>query len=468
MEGWCRSFQEGLEPPTGRAVETIRRCLDLLRSLVFGQEGIESAAEQSRVEAAIAILEKGPGAQERMEAEVPGIPVAAVSGPGGIDSVRIRYSLIEELLGLSREIMLLEKSAPPLPVGLCGGGLKAWMEEYRALVKGLYLRLAELRLMSVGDFVDLFGKAVRDLARQNGKKVRLEVRGEAIAADITLLERLREPILHLLRNAIAHGIEPPEARRAVGKDPEGRIVLEAKREKGSLYLALTDDGRGIDRDAIRDYLRRKMLMSEDALYGMQERKLLETIVHPEFSSAQGTTDMAGRGIGMTVVARTLEGLGGRLQIQSEPGKGTTFVMKLPVSLSVMKGLVLRVGPYSLSIPTLDVRSVSRTDGNREGETSDLIDLRRFMGVSDDGHPAEHLVRVRSRDWGADLAAAERETGLLVDRVIGNRSMMVLPLGDLLAKAKIYSGAGILENGDLTILVDVEGLVEARGGIRQRP
>lgn len=460
MEGWCKAFQEGGEKATPQAVRLLMDGVGLLSSFV-GSPGHALPAEQKEIyQEVTALLRKGPGLLSG-DSERPATEVRVPnSGPMEINAVKVRYSLIEELLGLSMEIMLHERSLPSLYPGRLPIGLNTWIKDYTAMLKGLHFRLAQLRLMSVGDFADLFKKTIRDLARQHGKEVRIQVVGDEVQADVALLERLREPFMHLFRNCIAHGIEAPEVREKAGKNPQGLISVEARREKSSLFLALRDDGRGINREAIRQYLRQEGQMSEEAISAMQEEEFLETILQPGFSSVPGATDLAGRGIGMSVVAQAVGYLGGKMRIRSTPGEGTTFIMTLPVSLSVIHGLSFSVGPYRLCIPTLDVCSVDRRDA-MEREVAALIDLRRFFHASMDGDGACHLLRVKSRDWRFLDQGEEREIGLLADRVMGSKPMMVLPVGDLLSKARIFAGVGLMENGDLTVLVDTEMLMRAR-------
>ncbi len=336
--------------------------------------------------------------------------------------------------------------------------------------------------MSVGDFADLFLKAIRDLARQYNKQVRFEVQGGMVQADIALLERLREPFVHLFRNAIAHGIESPDERIKAGKEAEGKIALEARSERDSLLITIGDDGRGIKRSAIVEYLKDNRSMTEEQIARMPQEEFFNTILSPDFSSAPETTDMAGRGIGMNVVAQAIEYLGGCMTIRSQPSKGTEFTLKLPISLSVIYAVTFRIGKYTLSVPTSNVESIDRANSLFPDEGSHFYDLRGLLGADNSGRESFYAVRLRypaqgrghtrppchSRCSGAAMGNDGRIM-VIVDSIIGNRSLMVMPIGELLARAKIFAGVGIMENGDISILLDVENLPQVRSSpIRGSP
>ena len=225
------------------------------------------------------------------------------------------------------------------------------------MLKGLYLRLAMLRLAPVADFAKLFDKTIRDLARKHGKEAKMEIVGGELLVDIALMNRLKEPFMHLMRNFIAHGIEEPEERSKAGKSKEGKILLEAERKDNKLLLKMEDDGRGIDQIAVRRFLKEKKSMKDGEISRLSERELLKVIFLPGFSTAHEATTLAGRGIGMDVVIRTIENLGGSIEVFSAPFKYTRFVMQFPLFLSVIDAFIFTVGPYRLSIPTTRIEAV---------------------------------------------------------------------------------------------------------------
>lgn len=459
MENWCKQFQEGAMDATSDNVQVIFQGSDLLRLLVARMDDISSADDQRWYDTLISQLRKGPEAASGEADQKRPLSRNAGSYVERMDYVRVKYSLIEELLGLSQEIMLSEKSLPPLSLEQISYGLKNWIDDFTSLLKGLHFRLAQLRLVSVADFADIFVKTIRNLGRENNKAVKFEVIGGELEADITLLERLREPFIHIFRNSIAHGIETSEERANIGKDSEGKIMLDATRRGDSLIIKLSDDGRGIDSAAIKRYLKNKKHMSDDQIGQMSQEELFDTILSPDFSSSSTTSELAGRGIGMNVVAQAIEYLGGTMTINSVPEKGTEFTIKLPVSLSVIYAITFRIGDYTLSIPTSNVVSIAQME-SFSNDSDSYYNLKGLLGIQDSKGKLSNVLKVRylGTKKGSD-DGTRKEIDVVVGDIVGNKPVMVMPVGELLGKANIFSGVGIMENGEISILLDVDNLPE---------
>ena len=457
MEEWCKMYQLGEAEASPPAIQTIFDGTDLLRHLVVRRGTIESFDNQQWYSRMKAAFEKPPEPGEKS-----GDPgrISAVSRTlqaKPINEVRVRYSLIEELLGLAQEIQLLEKTLPPLSSEQVSAGVKNWLDHATSLMKALYFRLAHLRLMSVADFADLFVNTIRQLAADHGKKVRLEVVGGEIQADITILERLREPLVHLFRNCIAHGIEPPELRKRAGKDPVGKILIMATSEQESLLVTIADDGRGIDREAIVAHLKQHAGLSDPDIERIGEKRLFDTILQPGYSSSTGTNDLAGRGIGMSVVNQAIEYVGGSMHICSTPGRGTELQIRLPLSLSIVHAITFKVDRYTLSIPTSRVASIDRTANLSKEQFSKVNDLKRTLGLQDGNRCFFNVIRLKGFGDNGGRTDAPEPAALGVDGIIGNRPLMVLPVGELVATARVYAGVGIMENGDVSMVLDVNSL-----------
>ncbi|MDQ1333378.1 MAG: Histidine kinase [Thermodesulfobacteriota bacterium] len=454
MEGWCKEFQGGTMTPNADAVQVLMDGAELLKGLVAATaEGAapEASPQLDRISALLA---------QRPDKLIPQTQpdTHPVSSPSKIDHIRVEYSLIEELLARSQEIILLEKTLPPLSQEQISSGLRGWIDHYMAMLRGLHFQLARLRLMPVQDFVSLFDKPVRDLARNYHREVRLEMVGGELQVDIGLMERLREPFMHLLRNAIAHGIELPDERERSGKNREGKIVFEADKRGDSLVLTVSDDGRGIDQTAIQRYLRGTMGMSDQEISGMPREEFLHTILRVDYSSADATNQLAGRGIGMDVIAKAIQYLSGSLAIQSEPLEGTQFVIKLPLSLSIVYAIVFKIGPYTLSVPTSHVASIERAEATSAEQGGDLYDLWDRLGIHPGTRKSTHILKLRQPPAIDDSIPTEPPPSrFAVDAVIGNMPLMVMPSGELLARTGSFAGVGIMENGDLSILLDMEKL-----------
>jgi two-component system, chemotaxis family, sensor kinase CheA len=462
MEKWCKEFQQGTVVPQPGAIQLLFQGGDLLRLLVARMDEIGCAEDRNLYDTLISQFRKGPDALA-VEVDTGALPqLSNRSSAEGLKYVRVKYSLIEELLGLSQEILFLENSLPPLSLEQVSGGLKNWIDDYTSMLKGFHFRLAQLRLVSVADFTDIFVKTIRNLAKENKKEVVFEVVGGALEADITLLERLREPFVHIFRNAIAHGIEHPDERARLGKSAEGKIGLNATRKGDSLIIKLSDDGRGIDRTAITGYLNDKKSMREEEIARMSEQEFFDTILSSDFTSASKATNIAGRGIGMNVVAQAIEYLGGTITIDSVPEKGTEFTVKLPVSLSVVYAINFRLGKYNLSIPTSNVVSIDRREPIFPEDMDFYYDFRGLLGIKDDGRKEFHVLKLRHPGERYSEKGAGVEMELAVDSIIGNKPIMVMPVGELLAKVRLFAGVGILENGDISILLDIESFPKGPG------
>ncbi len=452
MEAWCKEFQAGSVTPTADALEVLMNAAELLKGLVSDVAEGKTPGETEKIRQLTGLLSKRP--DERIHDALP--ETRTIAAPAKIDRIRVEYGLIEELLARSQEIILVEKTLPPLSTAQVSSGLKSWIDHYMSMLKGLHFQLARLRLMPVHDFVSLFDKTIRDLAKKYDREMRLQVIGGELQVDIGLMERLREPFMHLLRNAVAHGIEPAHERERKGKNREGKIMFEADKRGDSLVLKISDDGRGIDQTAVGRYLRETKGMSQEDISRMSQEERLNTIVSADFSSAGEATELAGRGIGMDVIARAIEYLSGSLAIHSEPGHGTEFVIRLPLSLSIVYAIVFTLGPYTISIPTSCVESIEKEGASSEGPGT-FYDLGERLGIEVSGEKTGHILKLRQPPIIDSIPSEPPPDRLAVDAIIGNMPLMVMPLGELLARTGAFAGIGIMENGDISVLLDTEKL-----------
>ena len=459
VESWCKAFQNKEAQADPDSFATVEEGVELLKLLVSRKGEVESADTQQWHSRMTVRLEAGPGGGGgETVGEEEGRSARRPVQVKRIDEVRVRYSLIEELLGLGQEIQMLEKSIPPLAEDETLVGIKGWIDQAMALMKTFFFRLSHLRLMPIEDFMALFTHAVQRMARDAGKQVSLAVDGGEIQADVTLLERLREPLIHLLRNSIAHGIESPEERRAAGKPEAGKIRVAASAFKERLQLTIGDDGRGIDPGPIRTFLEEDRKMDPEAVASMPESEVLRTILEPDYSSMETTTDIAGRGVGMSVVAQAVEHMGGSLQIRSEMGKGSEFVVSMPLSLSIIHAITFKIGKYTLSIPTSAVAAIRRTAEAAEEEIERAVNLKRYLDPSKTPDSVFfHLIDLKREPEDA----AKTAECLLADAIVGNRPLMVMPIGEPLSRVGLYSGIGVLENGDLSMVIDPRQLAGLR-------
>jgi two-component system chemotaxis sensor kinase CheA len=315
-----------------------------------------------------------------------------------------------------------------------------------------------VRLVPVGEIFRRMPFVVRDLARDNGKRVRLDLAGQATEIDKFLIERMMDPVLHLVRNAISHGIEPPEQRIAAGKTPDGTIRLSAVTAGASVVLEISDDGSGIDLPAVANRARAAGTPIADG--PIDARALLDIICASGFSTRDEADRASGRGVGMAVVRSTVEDLGGALSVATTAGRGTTFTITLPLTLAITDAIIAQVGAQTFAVPQSTVREVIEVDASTlrrierhelltyRGGTVPMVRLARLFSIAVEDRPRLHAIVV-----GTGLAAV----GLLVDRIAGQREIVVKTITDPLIHVHGVSGATELGDGRLVLILDVSAL-----------
>jgi len=334
-----------------------------------------------------------------------------------------------------------------------------------ALSDRLYHEVISVRMRPFSDGIQGFPRMVRDVARELGKKVRLEIKGKSTEVDRDILEKLDAPLNHLLRNALDHGIEPPEDRVRAGKSESGSLRLEAAHRSGMLMITLADDGRGIDLDGLRRKIVEKGLASEDMVEKMSEPELLDFLFLPGFSTAQNVTEISGRGVGLDVVRNMVHDVGGVVRAVSRPGEGMTFHMELPLTLSVVRTFLVEIAgePYAfplariercLELPRSDISTVEDRQYFRFDDANiALVDIHNVLELTT---PPEQ------RDDLFVVVVSDRLNfyGLSVDRFIGEYDLVVRPLDPRLGKVPDISSVAVMLDGSPVLIFDVEDLVRS--------
>jgi len=325
----------------------------------------------------------------------------------------------------------------------------------------LQSEIIQARMTPVWQVFDRFPRLVRDLARQLAKQVQFRVEGKEIELDRAILDELGDPLLHLLRNAVDHGIEPANERRRAKKPVEGTIVLAAVRERASVAITITDDGRGIDRARILEKAKREGLVDQHA-EALSDDQLLRVIARPGFTTAEEVTNVSGRGVGIDVVVTRIRALGGTIEIHTEVGRGTTFVLRLPVTLAIVRALIADVGGERYALPltyvaeTVEFGAAQRTtvEGREAMVLRDrvvpLVHLRTLLGVPGEPPSARRPVIV--------LEAGERRTGVVVDGMVGQQEIVVKGFDAPRGTLPVFSGATIMGDGVPALILDAGGLV----------
>jgi two-component system chemotaxis sensor kinase CheA len=408
------------------------------------------------------------------------VPAAADAAPlrdiavsGATNFVRVDLARLDELMRLVGDMVVtrarLEDTLRHVESHVPFQHWRALQEHGSRLerqLRDLREGVMRVRLVPVGEIFRRMPFVVRDLARDSGKRVQLALAGQTTEIDKFLIERMMDPVLHLVRNAISHGIETPAQRSAAGKPPEATIHLSATTAGESVILEISDDGRGIDAAAVADRSRASGMPVPDG--PVDTRALLDIICASGFSTTREADRASGRGVGMAVVRSTVEGLGGTLGLDTTPGRGTTFRLTLPLTLAITDAIIAHVGDQVFAVPQSAVREVIESEptalraieGNEllpyRGHTLPVVHLSRLFGIQSRERPRFHAIVV-----GAGLAAV----GLVVDRIAGQREIVVKTITDPLVRVDGVSGATELGDGRLVLILDVAAVsrtLRARG------
>jgi len=320
------------------------------------------------------------------------------------------------------------------------------------------------RMRPLADGIRGFPRLVRDVARSLGKQVRFEVRGEQTGVDRDILDKLEAPLSHLIRNSLDHGVELPADREAAGKPATGTILLEARHRAGMLQITLTDDGRGIDVEHLRARAVARGLVARQVADQLSELELLEFLFLPGFSTKDQVTEISGRGVGLDVVQSMVKSVGGSARVATQPGRQTVFTLQLPITMSVIRALLVEIGgePYAFPLTRIDqilfcrtgdIRTVEgRQYFDRDGVSIGLVMAAQILETAA-APPADPMPVVVISDRG-------QQFGMIVDSFLGERDLEVRPLDPRLGKVPDVNSASLLENGDPVLIVDVEDLVRS--------
>ena len=386
--------------------------------------------------------------------------VQAVSAPvkSESQSIRVATEKVDALFNLVSEIVIAQSMLSSAQAETTHERLRYAITQMERHVRELHERVMAIRLLPIGHLFNRFPRMVRDTAHQLGKKVNLIIEGEETELDRTLLELLSDPLTHLVRNAIDHGIEPPEERRACGKPETGTLLLRATQSEGRIYIEVSDDGRGIDPERIRQKAIQLGWLSENEQPSLET--LYDFIFRPGFSTAQQISDLSGRGVGMEVVKRNVEQLGGAVSIYSAIGQGTRFTLKVPLTLAIMDGLGLRVDEEQYIVPLTAVLEAFRLSDlsrsapfergeivNVRGRFIPLIRLRHIIGLPDKGESELVLI----------LEQEGQQIALAVDSIVGQQQVVLKSLEENFLRVPGFAGATILGDGRVALILDVAEL-----------
>jgi len=362
--------------------------------------------------------------------------------------------------------VLVRNRLTTLRAGLANEEVAKAVSNLDVVTADLQTAVMKTRMQPIKKVFGRFPRVVRDLARSLNKEVTLELVGEETDLDKNLVEALADPLVHLVRNAVDHGIEPPEEREAVGKPRTGRVVLAAEQEGDHILLSITDDGRGMDADLLRRKAVEKGLMDEEAAARLDDREAYNLIFMPGFSTKEEISDVSGRGVGMDVVKTRIAQLNGSVEIDSTPGEGSRLSIRVPLTLAIMPTLMVIVGGNTFALPLSSVIEIF----DMHLDQTNIVDGQLVVRVRDKAVPLFYL-----REWLAPFQplteeergaghvvlvhVGSRRVGFVVDDLIGREEVVIKPLGALLHGMPGFAGATITGNGRIALILDVPSLVK---------
>jgi two-component system, chemotaxis family, sensor kinase CheA len=447
-------------------LESVDALRKMVKRVANGDETLLPAHEKLFAHLAeIAARGKDAEASAKPDASVPAASESSgnsAMSKAAAQSLRVDVGKLDRMLNLTVEFAIAQ------------GRLRRTLEEkYSAAKAGrevlethhgleaLFLELQELvmkiRMVPVGPTFHRLARSVRDAARKSGKLARMLVVGEGVEVDTTILEHIHDPLMHMIRNSVDHGLETPEVRRSLGKDPSGKIVLQAFHDAGNIVVQISDDGAGLDHERIVQHARNQGIIPEGSR--LTDSEIHNLIFQPGFSTAEKVSEVSGRGVGLDVVRRNVDALSGAIHVESHKGQGTTFTIRLPLTLAIIDGFAVKVGTESYVIPLSSVKeclelpreSHRSEDGgviNLRGEALPYVRLRDLFGSGGKEPAREKLIVVEYHGGRAGLAA---------DELMGEQQAVIKPLGRLFRGVPGVSGSTILGNGRVALILDVPAL-----------
>ncbi len=478
-ENLLDEVRSGARAVSSALIDLALSSADFLGEVVAAAEQLDQGEEAAIPDDAGALLEQLYAATHSMPLplsdDLPAAPPPRAAGPaakstraGGRSAVKVDTAKLDQLVDLVGELVIAQSLVQLDPALAALGDPKTAknLNQLGRITTELQKTAMSLRVVPIGQTFQRMARVFRDLVRESGKQAVLETAGEDAELDRTIVEQLADPLMHMVRNAVDHGLELPADREAAGKPIEGRIRLSALHQSGHVVIAVSDDGRGLDQARILRKAVERGLVKEQAQLSPAE--ILDLIFEPGFSTSEQVTAISGRGVGMDVVKQEIEKLRGRVEVRSEPGKGTTFLLRVPLTLAIIDALVVKHGANRFILPLFTVREILKPRGQEintvEGrhEVALLRDrivpvlrMETLLGESASGRATEDSVLVV-------VEAGPRRVALAVDEVIGKQEVVIKSLGDWMGRVRGVAGGAILGDGSVGIILDLDGLMGREG------
>jgi len=381
-----------------------------------------------------------------------------------VRSIRVDIERLDLLMNLVSELIIIKNTMEDLSSNNTDAGMIENMEYLSRVANELHDAVMKVRMVPIEMVFNRFPRVVRDLAKNTNKQIKLNIVGADTEVDRTIIDEIGDPLIHLLRNAIDHGIELPEERLNMGKEPEGTVDLIAYHDGNNVVIEVRDDGRGINYQNIVDSAVRKGLIAKDKANQLDEKDIIDLMFQPGFSTAKSVSDISGRGVGMDVVKTKIEAMGGLIEVETELGKGTRFIVRLPLTLSIIQALLVEVSNEIFAIPLSSVQEIIDIPLSQvkilrgeevipyRGSLIPLVRLERELGVEGDDKSRDEVITL------VVIKKGEKLSGLTIGNLIGQQEIVIKSLGKYLSDIKIISGATILGDGRVALILDINRIV----------
>jgi two-component system, chemotaxis family, sensor kinase CheA len=414
---------------------------------------------------AVAVVAVAPEPVHDEPVHAEGAPAQHHEGHTLSETVRVDVALIDHLMDFAGELVLTRNQILQLPSTRTDAVSTAAAQRLNLITIALQEGIMRMRMQPVDSVFSKFPRIVRDLARGCKKLVRVELDGKNTELDKTLIEAIKDPLTHLLRNAVDHGIEPPEVRQKNGKHAEGRILVRAFHQGGQVNIEISDDGGGIPLDRVKAKALSRGLVTPEQVAGLSQNELTGLIFLPGFSTAENVTNVSGRGVGMDVVKTNVESIGGNVEVETQLGKGTTFRLRIPLTLAIVPALLVTSGTSRFAIPQVNLLELVRLEEGRNEQLVEFVHgapVYRLRGkllplVFLDQQLGQGSAESRTSFYIVVLQASGRQFGLVVENVTGQQEIVVKPLPKQVKEIGIFAGATILGDGRVALILDTLGL-----------
>lgn len=467
LEGVLDNMRNQRVRVNGKLIDSMLHCIDLLEQMLLSiASGEDGKVDITKV---LSDLKQSQYAGNESNEEEDSLESSESSGSLPLKhlatrTIRVDLERMDMLMNLFTELVIDRGRLEELAKEINNTPLTDTVEHIGRITGDMQNIILNMRMIPIEQVFSRFPRMVRDLARELKKRIRLEIHGSETEMDRTVIDEIGEPLIHLLRNAIDHGIESPEQREKAGKPPEGLLQLKAYHNGNGVLIEVKDDGNGIDREKIVNKAVEQGLISPGEIHSLTPRQIDDLMFLPGLSTVQTVSDVSGRGVGLDVVKTRVESLGGSCTVESVPGKGTTFYIQLPLTLSIISAMLVKIENETYAIPLNSIieAAVVSVDEvfslhqqniiNFRGHVIPLIMLKNVFNISDENKPLDQMLSVVIVRKGDKLA------GLVVDSFIDQREIVLKSLGNYLNNVFAISGATILGNGQVALVVDCNALI----------